>query len=277
MDRDRGPFDMMANFVKTFAGIAQTPSNDFTIAGPVSNRGIGWPLVFAAALLFVPPAIRFVLGSSSNTVGLVLVSLSIWAAALAGGTGFARGGFARWSFGLVLSITVVLIMHLGIAVAFPRVQQNIDIVRAGVSLVSLVVLAVMAGLVADWLATATSRQIDRIGDIIRVLLILIGLWSAIGFQPPSPFALSRPTFPFPEPSHHALVTAAFAIDGCVRAPLMKRFVWLAIWLGLALLNQSLSLIVAVAIAAAVRILPAQSVRRPEHSHKTLTARHPESI
>jgi len=257
-DRDLGPIDVMADFVNTFAGLAHTHQKKTFAADADKARSIRLPLLFIAVLLFGPPAIRFVLGTSSNTAGLILACLLLWGGTLASG-GFVRGGFARWSLGAGLCVAPVLVMHLGIAVFMPFVVQSVDLTRTSISLIALVVTAVTAGVVADWLSTANTGQIERIGFVMRIVLVLVGLWSAVGHQPPSPLTLSRPAFPFPEPSHYVLVAAAFVIDGCVRAPLAQRFGWLAVWLFLALINKSLSLIVATAIAAVVSLPIAYAV------------------
>lgn len=243
----------MADFVKTFAGIAPAVRDDAAgQPGQAMLMTIGWPLALASALLFLPSAIRYLLGTSSNTLGLVAICLLLWGAVLASG-GFVRGGFARRALGFSLPIMIALVAHLAIAVFLPRVPQPLEVSRASASLVAFVVAAITAGIVADWLLRASSVQIDRIAGVIRIALVLIGLWCFLGGQPSSPLVLVRPSFPFTEPSHYALIAAPFVVDGCVRTTLPRRFAWLGVWLGLGLLNQSFSLLVTVAIAAAVSL------------------------
>lgn len=246
---------VVAEFVNSFAGIARPPridQNNLMANVQPRDQTVVWPLMFASTLLFVPPAIRFLLGTSSNTAGLVLACLLLWAAAFATG-GFGRGSSARAGLIGGLGLAVVLIMHLGIAIFLPRVTQEVDLARTAASLIAMVVIAGTAGIVADWLADATRGQIDRISQVLRIVLVVIGAWCFVGYQPPSPLNLARPAFPFTEPSHYALVTAIFAIDGCVRARLAPRLAWLTTWLVIGAINQSLSLIVAVVIAAVVSL------------------------
>lgn len=246
---------MVAWFVNSFAGTARpalTDQNDHAADLQAERRTVFWPMALASLLLFAPPAIRFFLGTSSNTAGLVLVCLLLWVVAFATG-GFGRGSSARAGLIGGLGCAVILIMHLGIAVFLPRVPQEVDLARTAGSLIAFSVVAGTAGIVSDWLADATRDQIDRISQMLRFALVAIGIWCFIGYQPPSPLTLARPAFPFTEPSHYALVTAIFAIDGCVRARLVARLAWLTTWLVIGVLNQSLSLIVAVAIAGVVSL------------------------
>lgn len=241
----------MADPVTGFANTAPAVQADVASEARARASTI-WPLVSISALLFLPSAIRYLLGTSSNTLGLVAICLMLWVAALATG-GFVKGGFGRRAMGFALPIVLALVGHLGIAVFLPRIAQPVDAARTAASVVAFIVAAITAGIAADWLLRASSQQIDRIAGMIRVALVLIGLWCFAGGQPPSPLDLARPSFPFTEPSHYALVAAPFIIDGCVRTTLVRRIAWLAVWLGIGLINQSLSLLVAVAIAAIVSL------------------------
>lgn len=242
----------MADFVKTFTGNAQPHLNHTSTAVAIVAGGTAWPLACIAAFLFLPSAIRFLLGTSSNTIGLVVTCLLLWAVTLARDA-FRPGGGAQRAFRGVPPLLLVLVAHLAIAVYLPRVPQPVEMARIAGSLVALAVIGITVGIVADWLSRASERQIDRIGHIIRITMLLIGLWCFVGWQPPSPLALSRPSFPFTEPSHYALVAGPFIIDGCARTTLARRFAWLAVWLTLGLINQSLSMIVVVTIAAIVTL------------------------
>ena len=206
-----------------------------------------WVVLF---VLFAPPGIRFLLGTSSNTAGLVLVCTVVCGLAIVNGQ-FVKGGFGRWAIGGAAATILVLMFHLTIAIYLPRVPQVFDAARTGASLLSYIVCAVTAGVIADWLIKAPPHEIDRIGVIVRWLLVGIGLWCFIGYQPPSPLDPPRPAFPFTEPSHFALTAAPFVIDGCLRQTLWKRIGWLLVWLGIGFINQSLSLMVATSIAAVV--------------------------
>lgn len=229
----------------TVAHIADTP-------GGGAIRHSIWMTVLVLFVLFAPPGIRFLLGTSSNTAGLVLVCTIVCGLAIVNGR-FVKGGFARWSIGGALVTILILVFHLTIAIYLPRVPQALDIARTGASLLSYIVCAVTAGVIADWLIKAPPHEVDRIGTIVRWLLVGIGLWCFIGYQPPSPLDPPRPAFPFTEPSHFALMAAPFVIDGCLRQTLWKRIAWLLVWLGIGFINQSLSLMIATSIAAVISL------------------------
>lgn len=217
-----------------------------------SKAGFWVPLGLALILLFSPSGIRYLLGTSSNAPGLILAGAALWGVALVNGS-IVRGSNAYRALMIAVPVIIVLVAHLFIAVRLPRIPQNIDFGRAAGSLLSVIILAGTAGIAADWLARAPANRIDRTAGIVRILLVLIGLWSVIGFQPPSPITLWKPSFPFTEPSHFSLVAAPFIIDGCVRSTSRQSLVWLAVWLVFALLNNSLSLVVVIAIAALVSL------------------------
>lgn len=211
-----------------------------------------WPFAFALAFLFLPSAIRYLLGTSSGTPGLVAVCLLVCGGdALRGG--FASGSNARRLLVASLVLAFALVAHLMIAVYLPLVPQDFDISRSALSLVALVFAGATAGVVADWFMRADSHELDRMGFLIRILLVLIAIWCFFGLQPPSRLDLTRPSFPFTEPSHFALVATPFIIDGCVRTTLPKRVAWLMVWAGLGLLNQSFSLVIVVLVAASVSL------------------------
>ena len=212
----------------------------------------GWLLPLSFAFLFLPAAFRYLVGTSSNTLGLVGVCVILCCASVLNG-GFNKGSYARRMLVVIAPITVALVAHLGIAVFLPRVPQPYDGVRSSASMFAFAVALITAGVIADWLLRASTAQIDRICGMTRIAMVLIGIWCFAGAQPPSPIDLVRPSFPFTEPSHYALVAAPFVIEGCVRTTLVRRLLWLVVWLALAVLNQSLSLIVVVAIAAAVSL------------------------
>ena len=215
-----------------------------------TRGGAAITLALASILLFLPSAIRYVSGASSNALGLTLsCALIIGAAALHRFD--PRYPFARRMTFLSVVAAAFVGMHLVVAVLLPPVVQLVDVSRTLGSFVAIIVCSATAGIIAQWLWAVSADELDRVGKILIFVLLLISIWCFVGFQPPSYMPLTRPSFPFTEPSHFALVAAPFIMDSFVRTTLAKRFLWLAAWLALAYVNQSTSLIVVLMLTAFV--------------------------
>lgn len=224
------------------------------VGPPPAGRGLRAPFAIsftlASVLLFVPGALRYLTGASSNALGLTLSCLLILGMAALSNSSVGNPYSRRMTY-LSLIATALVGAHLVVAIYLPVVAQPFDAARILGSFAALVVCSIAAGVITQWLRDAPPAEVTRLSQVMIVILLLISVWCFVGLQPPSSTELVRPSFPFTEPSHFALVAAPFIMDAFVRASVAKRYLWLAVWLLLAYLNQSTSLIVVLMLTAFV--------------------------
>jgi len=145
--------------------------------------------------------------------------------------------------GWVLAVLGVLAVHAAVAIAL---TPSFDVVRAGGSLL-LVVLVVLAGVAfGRLLLTADDRQLHRALILCFNWLCVCAILPKVGLSIADwirPGRFSKPMFPFTEPSHFALVFMPFLLYRCVTARDSHKVLWLAGSLGIALVVQNLTLLV----------------------------------
>jgi len=219
--------------------------------GSSSSAFYGLTLL-AFTLLYFPNALRYILGTSSNAVGLIIACGLICLVAVLKDY-FSEKSLARLMIGLSLALITLIAVHLFIAINWNIISQSFDFWRTALSFAAIVFSVVTGGVIADWLLQVSHKDLQRLAVLIATSLIIISAWAYVGFQPPSAEFLVKPTFPFTEPSHLALIAAPFIIQQAVRLPLTLRYLWLGLWLTLAFANQSLSLIVVISLAAAASL------------------------
>ncbi|KQM36616.1 hypothetical protein ASE59_15065 [Sphingomonas sp. Leaf10] len=130
-----------------------------------------------------------------------------------------------------------------------------DLLRGISSLGAVGIVIVTAYLIRTILIQTPSAALDRVITIISSGFVFIAIVAIAGVQPIQSDYV-KPVFPFAEPSHFALSFTPFLIYQCVRSSLPMRIGWLVIALAIAVLLESLSLVVAVGVAAACCLPPA---------------------
>lgn len=227
-----------------------TEKGTLAVSGPLQATAVERPgggmvaLTALAAVLFLPSSTRFFVGNVSLTAGLLAACALIIAMGVAGAYRLEGGRY--WSATVaVIAITVSLVIAHG---AVASLWFPLDLGRAGGSLAAAVVVVLSAYLVRTVLLQTADDALDRVVTWMSGLFALIALFSLAELQPiASEFV--KPIFPFSEPSHFALSFAPFLIYQCVRLPLPWRIASLMAALTMAYLLESLSLVVAVAVAA----------------------------
>ena len=193
----------------------------------------------------MPSMALFVFKASSTMAGLVAACAFVTIAGLLGFYKMVGGQY--WTISLSAVVAVVLIITVHSLIASLMVEG--DFFRAVGSLAATTVIMISAYLFRLILLQTTSRSLDRVMMVISGAFVVVGIMSIIGVQPLSS-AYGKPIFPFTEPSHYALSFTPFIIYQSVRLQSLARLCWLATALLLALLLQSLSLVVGVGLAAA---------------------------
>lgn len=203
-------------------------------------------LLALGALLFFPSAFRFLFGVSSLTAGLLAACGVVGVLGLLGLYRFEAGPYWNTTLGLTALMVFVILLQGAIATLWYPIALG----RGAGSLAVAVIMALVAYQIRTILLRTTPDMLNRATTVITGLLLVIALLSLLELQPASVTSFSKPIFPFTEPSHFALTFAPFLIYQCVRARLPIKLAWLTVALALAYLLQNLSLVVAVAVAAA---------------------------
>lgn len=202
--------------------------------------------LFLAIGSFTPSFVFFVFGASSGAAGLMVAAILLVFALLIGvGRVPSTQDVANAAVVAALGL-VFLVAHGSVA----GLMNAPDVGRAALSAVSIAFMLFAAIVSAPTLFGASDKATDRATNIIRGMFLLIAVASLLGIQPPA-LLLERPIFPFTEPSHYALAFAPLLVDGCVRSRPIVRWLLLAAGFVIGYLLQSLSLVVAVTLAAAI--------------------------
>lgn len=212
--------------------------------------------IFALMLVVILPSVlRFFVDVSSMMPGLLLACAVIIGAGILGYYRISGGRY--WVFTLVsVGVIVLLVIVQGMIASL---MVDVDLARAAGSLLGLAVMVLSAYPMRLILQQTSSEMIDRIMLGASCAFVLIAVFSIAGLQPLDT-EYGKPIFPFTEPSHFALSFTPFLIYQSVRSSLLARIAWLAIALVLAVLLQSLSMVVAIGVAAACSLsIPLLSV------------------
>lgn len=203
-------------------------------------------LIALAALIFLPSAAKFLLGTSSLAAGLMAACIVIIGMGLAGFYRTEGGHYWQW-FSTIIVLTIFAIVLHGTVAALWFVP---DLGRSAGSLATLVVMLLAAYPVRTISRATSPKNVDFSITVITALFAVIAAMSIAEIQPKAVDIFGKPIFPFTEPSHFALEFAPFLIYQCKKARPTIKMVWLGVVLLLAYLLQNLTLVIAVVVAAA---------------------------
>ena len=226
----------------------QTTRSAPPINASAASTGNASLTLFLAIASFSPSFVFFVFGASSGAPGL-LVAAVLLVFTLLMGVGRAPSTQDVANAAVAAALGLVLIVAHG---AVAGLLNAPDVGRAALSAVSIAFMLFAAIVSAPTLFGASETVTNRATHIIRGVFLLIAVASLLGIQPRS-LLFERPIFPFSEPSHYALAFAPLLVDGCVRSRPLVRWLLLAAGFAIGYLLQSLSLIVAVTLAAAISL------------------------
>ena len=192
-----------------------------------------------SALFYVGIASSMALGTVLSAVIFICLSLSL------------RSRFLSMHNVLSLSCAVLLAILLHLMLA--SISSPIDFQRAFTSLLLLYICLGGSAALANLLTNATGRQVRAGASFCLQALGLVAFMGIFESLQPSAELFAKPSFPFTEPSHVAIVAAPFLIFTCAYARPAARIGYLLAALGMTALLQNLTL-AAVCILAALLCL-----------------------
>lgn len=191
-------------------------------------------------LLFAPPAVFYLTGAVSHSLGLMAASIVIIGI---------LGLQPRNHIDLAPLVTILtfIVIHITIAAMI----RPVDFQRTGLSVALLSIVCLSAILFSAWFFNQDDWTIEWTLEILRWVMMLIATLSLAGVQPASPKAPPQPVFPFTEPSHFALIMSLLVAHACISQKGWRRYFWLITNLTLALSLQNLSLVASTLVIAAL--------------------------
>ncbi|WBY07955.1 hypothetical protein PIB19_22380 [Sphingomonas sp. 7/4-4] len=200
---------------------------------------------------FLPATVFYLFPVSSHAVGLLLVCLILMGLAAIGGIRV-----------LSPSLTINWLTMIGVAAAGLLAHGVIahalvpsPITQLMQSLVFLAVMLIAIYLLASIMQEAANALPQAMGWVTLAFAVS-GILGALRLQPPgASIALSfeKSVFPFTEPSQFAIAFSTFLLHACVTSRGWRTLAWLGFAGGLALMLQSLSVMVAVTLAALITL------------------------
>jgi len=163
-----------------------------------------------------------------------------------------RRGLTAFSPGATASLILLAVVAHSAVVA---VRGPIDFVRAGASLVPVVLILIGGAALARLFAEARDSDVDHALHLAFYMLCGIGMFGILGVAPPTAVPMSKPMFPFTEPSHFALAFVPLLMYRCVRSVGWLRLLYLVGGLVAALLLENLTLVVGCILIAVVSLRP----------------------
>lgn len=198
-----------------------------------------------------PPLPLYFAAASSMALGTAcaaaLITLVSWvSAALSPGTGLHRTlDFLVKPAWVTAVVVAAVLLHAVVA----DQRESIDMTRLAASLVPLALLVAGGMILGAALCASPDAQADSSVRVSFWVLCAVMLFAVLGIQPMRA-AYVKPMFPFGETSHFALAFGPVWIYRCVRAERSRSLWWVLGGFGLALVLQSLSLVVVCFLAAA---------------------------
>jgi hypothetical protein len=147
---------------------------------------------------------------------------------------------------LIGTVLIVTILHGAVAAQL----QGLDWGRFAASLIPLMLLFGGGLALGTAIRDTSERSLTRAVRLSFWILCVIGLFGAVGLQPPHVGRFPKSTFPFTETSHLVLAFSPVYLYMCATARRGRRDLWLLLGFALTLLLKSATLL-AVAFVAAV--------------------------
>ena len=201
-------------------------------------------------MIFFPPGSTTLLATGSYSIGFLSALIVISALLFIKIDSRAKdtNTDAQFATGLVIIVSIFLhfiVISTGWPVDFTRFSLSLAL-AAGAILLAPRIQSLLFITHCDIVATAFNA--------LRYVFVAIFILSIAGIQPGLPgLNTVKPAFPFTEPSHAALVFAPLLIHACVIKKLYEKIAWLAVTVTIAIMLQSLTLVLVTLIAALVSL------------------------
>lgn len=190
------------------------------------------------SIVCIPSGLAYVGLASSQAMGTMLTGLMALILAFV----LLKFSYLRLIYAVQFLVLFLLcvILHLMLA----KLLVPIDIYRAFLSLLSLIIFILGAWAIAELIFNVSGDSLEKALKVILIFLSAIAVLGVAGWmQVRGAFFYSKPVFPFSEPSHLAMTSAPFFIFVCIRSHFLVRFLVFIGGFIVALLLENLTLLV----------------------------------
>lgn len=221
-------------------------TNPMSVTKPLTNvaepLGASDPaaatIVTLVAILMLPSAVFFLVGTSSMSVGVLVAAVVILAMRVMGVSGMQTLGYFGSDLVVALLIVGLLAAHLVIC----ALAEGIDTMKAVGSLVMAAIAIAACGTAGSIFRRASDQLVKRAAAVAMAIFLMSAALSRIGIQPSSTTSTSKPIFPFTEPSLFAGALLPIIAFWSVTSRGWRRWAWILTGFALGYLLQNLSLI-----------------------------------
>lgn len=182
-------------------------------------------------------------------MGTTILSLLLIALAWSTGRSQNCGVSARSIAVLTLLILLGIQLHLVVAAS----MIPVDLGRAVASMVLLVIVLMGGHAMFTLIRKEGEHQVDRAVSQAFNVLCLVALAAVLGIAPPTGHSMTKPVFPFTEPSHFAIGFVPILMYRCVTASTLRRLLSLAGGFVIALVLENLTLVAGCLLVAFVSL------------------------
>jgi hypothetical protein len=211
----------------------------------------GSPRVLVFSAFAVPAAVFYMRFTQSYALGTAMVIILVLGYHATIGTGHTAVAPIRLAHAARICVLVPLLISLHMVATAVLLPMDFPRALGGLMLLTLMLFASAA--LAEILLNFSDDRFDADIRVIVIILFVIALVGLLGVGPPPLWGETwrRPFFPFAEPAGFALPFCPFFIYACATAAPPRRLLLLILGAaGLALLH-TLTLAVAIGLAAAV--------------------------
>jgi hypothetical protein len=166
---------------------------------PRSRAVIGLVLL---TILLLPPLFFYLAVASSLALGASIAALIVIAAL--GDPAAIQRFFSRFTLGRPTVLAVMIVAGITAHAAIASLFLRTDLMRAGASIVPLVLLLFSGYALGRTLAASRHADVDGAVRLCFWVFCVIALLALTGFAPGNSAAYYKPVFPFTEPSYFAL-------------------------------------------------------------------------
>ena len=187
--------------------------------------------------------------ASSLAMGTAILALLLIALAWSTGRSQNRGVSAR----SIALLTVLILLGIQLHLAVAASMMPVDVGRAVASMVLLVIVLMGGHAMFTLIRKDGEHQVDRAVSQAFNVLCLVALAAVLGIAPPTGHSMTKPVFPFTEPSHFAIGFVPILMYRCVTTSTLRRLLWLASGLVIALVLENLTLVAGCLLVAFVSL------------------------
>jgi len=222
-----------------------------------------WPFGSARVLVFsafaIPAAVFYMRFTESYALGTAMMIMLVLGYQSVLGVGHTVAQPIRlWNASRVsVLVTLAVLLHL----IMTATVMSVDLGRALAGLILLFLMLLASAAMAEILLNLPDNRVDADIKSLAIVMFVVALIGLVGLGPPPLIgeAWRRPFFPFAEPAGFALPFCPIFIYACVRANARRRLALLVLGVaGLALLH-TLTLVVAIGLAALVSLRKRQLI------------------